>query len=50
MSSDKAEYPVGKRNGLGIMDIDEQLLVNGGEVRVGGTMINVAVTEQHVLL
>ena len=45
------EFPEGKRNGLGLIDIDIQLLVNVGEVGVGvgGTMINIAVPEHNFL-
>ena len=48
-SGDKAKCPVVKSDGVLIMDISGRLLVNGGDIGVRGTMIIVAVPEQHVL-
>ena len=48
-SSDKAKCPVGKSDGVVIMDISRQLLMNGGDIGFVGTMIIVAVPEQHIL-
>ena len=43
------ESPEGKHDGVGLMDIDGRLPVNGGEIGVRYTMVIVAVPEQHVI-
>ena len=48
-SGDKAKCPVGKSDGVVIMNISRQILMNGGDIGFVGTMIIVAVSEQHIL-
>ena len=48
-SAENLECPVGERDGVVLLDIGGRLLVNGGEVGLRGTIIILAVPEQHAL-